>query len=241
MDVIKTQGINKFYGRNHILKDVSISVSEGTIFALLGPNGAGKTTFIQSVLNLTRIKSGTIELNGKCHCDHKSRQGVAYLPESFNFYPYYTVKGVLNFYFAMYNNRTPKNIKKQKLDEVISKYELDSFINQKIGTLSKGQKQRTGLASLMLGDNKVFIIDEPFSGLDPIAISDFKKTILCLKEEGKTVFLNSHILSDVEKMCDEMAILKNGSCLAQGKIAELKGSSGLEEFFVKMIRGESHE
>ena len=235
MQIIKAENVSKNYGDLTALKNLSLKVEEGSAFALLGPNGAGKTTFVRSLLGLTRC-SGNIQLQGLDVFNKNARLGLAYLPEKFNFFSYYTVEAVLAFYGKM------QGLDGNQLEESIAKA-LDSLNitelrKKKMDKLSKGQVQRTGLANLLMGDNKILILDEPFSGLDPIGIKDLKVLINKLKGEGKTIFINSHILSEMEQICDQVAILNKGDCLVQGSLSEVKGSKSLEDAFYDLITGD---
>jgi ABC-2 type transport system ATP-binding protein len=235
MQIIKAENVSKNYGDLTALKNLSLKVEEGSAFALLGPNGAGKTTFVRSLLGLTRC-NGNIQLQGLDVFNKNARLGLAYLPEKFNFFSYYTVEAVLAFYGKM------QGLDGNQLEESIAKA-LDSLNitelrKKKMDKLSKGQVQRTGLANLLMGDNKILILDEPFSGLDPIGIKDLKVLINKLKGEGKTIFINSHILSEMEQICDQVAILNKGDCLVQGSLSEVKGSKSLEDAFYDLVTGD---
>ncbi|MFT6070647.1 MAG: ABC-2 type transport system ATP-binding protein [Bacteriovoracaceae bacterium] len=236
MQIIKAENVSKNYGDLTALKGLSLEVNEGSAFALLGPNGAGKTTFVRSLLGLTRC-SGNIQLQGLDVFNKNARLGLAYLPEKFNFFSYYTVESVLAFYGKM------QGLDGSQLEESIAKA-LDSLNitelrKKKMDKLSKGQVQRTGLANLLMGENKILILDEPFSGLDPIGIKDLKVLINNLKAEGKTIFINSHILSEMEQICDQVAILNKGNCLVQGSLSEVKGSKSLEDAFYDLVKGDA--
>jgi ABC-2 type transport system ATP-binding protein len=235
MQIINAENVSKNYGDLAALKGLTLKVEEGSAFALLGPNGAGKTTFVRSLLGLTRC-SGKIELQGLDVFNKKSRLGLAYLPEKFNFFSYYTVEGVLAFYGKM------QGLDGSQLEEAIATaldaLNITELRKKKMDKLSKGQVQRTGLANLLMGDNRILILDEPFSGLDPIGIKDLKVLINKLKGEGRTIFINSHILSEMEQICDHVAILNKGECLVQGSLAEVKGAKTLEDAFYDLITGD---
>lgn len=231
--IIEAKNINKNYGATVALKDFSLGVPRGTSFALLGPNGAGKTTFVKALLDLTQVESGEITINGISSLNEKSRAGIGYLPEKFTFFDYYTVEGVLIFYGKL------KGISDGLSDQIegaVSKTNIAELKNRKVKTLSKGQMQRLGIACLLMGNNDLLLLDEPFSGLDPIGIKDLKEILRGLQREGKTLFINSHILSEMEQVCDEMAILNKGELVVQGKITELAGNSTLEDFFYEQIK-----
>ena len=235
MLAIQTENASKSYSGKPALDNFTLSVKMGTVFGLLGPNGAGKTTFVKLLLDLIHLDSGKIMLNGITHKNSDSRLGLSYLPEKFSFYPFYSVKNVLDFYAKM--KVTERKLHSTEVTNAIKKLELEKIENQKLSTLSKGQLQRVGIASTLIGSPEILIFDEPFSGLDPIGIRDIKNVISDLKSQGKTIFINSHILSEIEIICDQIAILNEGKCLAQGDTKTLRGDNQLEDFFYKIVKG----
>lgn len=233
MDAIFAENVSKNYGHTQALNNVSLKVEAGTSFALLGKNGAGKTTFVKSLLDLVSTKEGTLRILGVDSSQKEARQKVAYLPEKFSFYPYYTLKGVCEFYGMM------KGIKGQELQNQVSqamdKLGIGDLAHKKVKECSKGQLQRTGIAATLVGDTELFILDEPFSGLDPIAIKELQDLLRELQKNGKTVFINSHGLDAVEKVCETMAIIDNGKVLVEGNIKNLVGDTGLLDFFYEKV------
>ncbi|OPZ60642.1 MAG: Lipopolysaccharide export system ATP-binding protein LptB [Deltaproteobacteria bacterium ADurb.Bin510] len=233
MFAIEASGITKDYGSTRALDDFSLKVAPGTVFALLGPNGAGKTTFVKIMLGLTRADSGSLTIGGLDHRRKQSRQKLAYLPERFNFFPYYTVEAVLDFYAALHGHQAAAD----ETANVLERLEIDRLRDQRIKTLSKGQLQRLGAAAMVLSRAETLIFDEPFSGLDPLGIRDLKLLFAELKAAGRTVFLNSHLLSEVEQVADTVAIINRGRLLAEGPLRELTENEGLEDFFYHTIKG----
>ena len=233
MTIIAASGITKNYGLKTVLADFSLLVEQGEIFALLGPNGAGKTTFVKIMLGLVRPDAGTLAIAGRDHRAAQSRRKLAYLPERFNFFPYYTVEGVLSFYAAMHELPADG----QALTAALERLEIAELRNQRIKTLSKGQLQRVGAAAMLLSQAEILIFDEPFSGLDPLGIRDLKQLFLELRSAGRTVFINSHLLSEVEQVADKVAIINGGRLLAQGALKELTASESLEDFFYHTVKG----
>lgn len=233
MAVIEAQSVYKSYGVIQALKGVTFSVEEGECFGLLGKNGAGKTTFVKSLLNLVRLKEGSLKLLGKDVTDKTCRQQVAYLPEKFNFYPYYTLEGVCDFYGKM------KGLSGQELNQQVGqameRLGISDLMKKKVKDCSKGQLQRTGLAATLIGKNQLFILDEPYSGLDPIGIKELQDLLIDLKKNGKTLFINSHGLDSVEKVCDTMAIIDKGELVVKGVLKELIGESSLLDFFYAKV------
>lgn len=236
MNAIEVRGVRKTYGPDFSLHDVNLTVESGKIFALIGPNGAGKTTLVKLMLSLMKPDQGSISINGVNSENPESRQGVAFIPEKFSFFPFYTVKGVLEFFGNM------KGLSGQALESQIQsamdELGIRDLEKRKLQSLSKGQVQRTGLASLLIGENKLLILDEPFSGLDPIGMRDLKEILKKQKALGKTIFLNSHILSEMEILCDDVAILNQGEILYSGPVqAVISQGTTLEDYFYKMVSG----
>ncbi|MDO9182960.1 MAG: ABC transporter ATP-binding protein [Bacteriovorax sp.] len=234
MNAIEIRGIKKSYGADFSLHDVNLEVKMGRIFALLGPNGAGKTTLVKLILNLMHQDSGEIKIKDVSSLLAASRSGVGFIPEKFSFFPYYTVRGVLEFFGTM-KGLMGSDLKSQ-IDNALKDLNIDELQNRKLQSLSKGQMQRTGLAALLVGQHDVLILDEPFSGLDPIGMRDLKDIIRKQRADGKTIFLNSHILSEMEQLCDDVAILNKGEILFSGSVQSIleKGES-LEDFFYKTV------
>ncbi|ATH07594.1 hypothetical protein BIY24_06430 [Halobacteriovorax marinus] len=233
--MISAKNITKKYGKHVALNNVSLEVSKGEVFALLGPNGAGKTTFVKSLLGLVSLSGGELSLFDKSVSDSSSRVGVSYLPEKFSFHNYYSVYDCVKFFGQMHGLKGDDL--HQKVLSAISRVGISDISDSKLNKISKGQLQRTGIATLLVSDSKLIILDEPFSGLDPLGIKDLKDIIASLaKEEDKTIFINSHILSEMEKICDSMAVLNKGEILVQGKIEEILAGEELEEYFYKLIK-----
>ncbi len=234
MNAISVANVRKTYGPDFSLHDVNLTVESGKIFALLGPNGAGKTTLVKLMLSLMSADDGTVEINGINSENPQSRQGVAFIPEKFSFFPFYTVRGVLEFFGNM-KGLTGDNLKSQ-VQSAMEELGIADLAHRKLQSLSKGQVQRTGLASLLIGENKLLILDEPFSGLDPIGMRDLKDILKKQKAQGKTIFLNSHILSEMEILCDDVAILNRGELLFSGSVESIiKSGKNLEDFFYEQV------
>ena len=235
MSVLEVQTLSKRYSSTLALDNVSFKVDKGTVFGLLGPNGAGKTTLVKSILNLVNIDGGKALLNGRPAGDEKSRRGVACLPEKFNFFPYYTVENTIQFFGKM--RGLSGGELQGETGKALEKLGLTGIKGRKVKGLSKGQLQRTGLASLLIGRSHLFIVDEPFTGLDPIGIKDLKNLIGEFKARGKTVIISSHILSEMEEICDGVAILNKGRLLDFGPTKKLIGGQSLEDYFCNLVAG----
>lgn len=237
--LIQAKNVSKNYGRHKALENLSLDVYRGQTFALLGPNGAGKTTFVKALLGLVSYSHGQISIDGKLTSDPQSRSSLAYLPEKFQFYSFDTPEKVLRFYAKARSLPGPRI--KLEVEKALEQVVMSENATKKLRHLSKGQMQRVGLASLLIGDPELLILDEPFSGLDPVGIKELRDIIRSLKEQGKTLFINSHILSEMEKICDSLAVLDHGHCLAQGDAVELLKSQSLENFFYNLVRPEKSE
>lgn len=234
MNAIEVQGIKKSYGPHFSLNDVNLQVAKGKMFALLGPNGAGKTTLVKLMLSLIHPDEGEIKINDISSLLHNSRNGVVFIPEKFSFFPYYTVRGVLEFFGTM--KGLHGEVLKDQIDYALSELNIADLQNRKLQSLSKGQVQRTGLATIFIGENQLLVLDEPFSGLDPIGMRDLKNILKKQRDMGKTIFLNSHILSEMEQICDDVAILNKGELLYSGSVQSiLDNGTTLEDFFYKLV------
>lgn len=232
---VYAQNVSKSYqgGQVKALKSIGLTVPKGSSYGLIGPNGAGKSTFIKSLLGLVSLDEGEILINGVNSTQSFSRKNLSYLPEKFSFHSFYTVLGVLKFYSQM------RGISSDRLEDeanrVIRLLNIESLAHKKMRHLSKGQVQRVGLASLLIGESELLILDEPFSGLDPIGIKDLKEILKELREKGKTLLICSHILLELEALCDEIGVLCQGQLVSQGNLKKLIGKESLEDYFYSMI------
>ena len=235
MNIVEANNVDKRYGSRWALRNFSLSLQRGRATALLGPNGAGKTTFVKLILNLANPSSGKIYLGGHTPQSPLSRIKVGFLPEKFHFFPYYRVIDTIRFYGRI------AGLKGQALERAgeraLAAARMEREGGHKIAKLSKGMLQRVGIACVLVGNNDFFIFDEPFSGLDPLGIKDFKDIVAGLKKEGKSILMSSHILSESEQICDDVAIVKEGSLLAYGEIGVVNKGESLEDFFCKKIEG----
>jgi ABC-2 type transport system ATP-binding protein len=220
--VIETEKLTKIYGSKTGCRDVSISVGNGEIFAFLGPNGAGKSTLVKMLTGLLHPTSGSAVILGKPLGDVKARERIGYLPENFRYQEWMTGEDLLSFHAALY--KLDKRKASSKIQEVLELVKLKGQEKYKIGTYSKGMQQRIGIASSILCDPDLIFMDEPTSALDPIGRKDVREIMLELKRQGKTIFLNSHLLGEVELLCDSAAFINKGTIIKQGKMKDiLKG------------------
>lgn len=216
------------------LEALSLKVDEGEVFGFLGPNGAGKSTAIKLLVNLIRPTAGTARIQGCNVGDRKIRHQVGYLPENPYFYDYLTAEELL--WFGGRANGMEKLTIRRRSDELLTKLDLLEARRRPLRTYSKGMVQRAGLAFALIHDPRIVILDEPMSGLDPIGRRLVVDLIGELKGEGKTVFFSSHILNDVERLCDRASILANGRLRLVATIDEmLRDAGSLEEVFLREV------
>lgn len=228
MDAISVQHLTKTYQPTWpwqtpctILSDVSFSVGCGEIFGFLGHNGAGKTTTMKILIGLMRATSGTIELLGMPSTDVQVHKRIGYLPESPYFYDYLTAEEFLTFYGSL-AGMNKANLS-GRVTELLGRVGLCEARTRPLRKFSKGMLQRIGLAQALFHDPELVILDEPMSGLDPVGRKEVRDIILSLRDQGKTVFFSTHIISDVEMICDRVGIIAKGKIQAVGKIEEIVG------------------
>ena len=217
MTVIKTEGLCKYFRDKKALEDLNLEISKGVIFGYLGPNGAGKTTTIRVLLNLAKPTRGTAYILGEdIRRSRNYLRKIGFLPDVPNFYNFFTAREFLSFIGDITGIEDPK----RKIEEVL---ELVGLRNErgKIGTYSRGMKQRLGIAQALLSDPEILILDEPTSSLDPQGRKEVLDLIYSLKGE-KTVFFSTHILTDVERICDRIGILKEGRLILEDSIENIK-------------------
>ncbi len=232
MAVIDIHGVEKTYkGKIHALRGVSLEVHDGEIFGLLGPNGAGKSTLVKilmTVINASKV-SGTFLGHPIGH--RPSLKKVGYLPEHHKFPQYLTAIQVLQFYGAL--SKVPKPIRTKRAYALLERLGLTGWEKKKVSTFSKGMRQRLGIAIALINDPDVVVLDEPTDGVDPVGRREIRDLLAELKTEGKAVFLNSHLLSELEMVCDRVAIMVKGQMTMQGTIDELTHESTRFEINVK--------
>lgn len=227
---IKTENLTKTYssrsGKVNVVDNLTLDVEEGEIFGFLGPNGAGKTTTIKMLLGISYPTSGKAWVLGKEIGDTEIHKRISYLPEKPYYYEHMTGEEILHFYGKLFNLRDPERSKKVKM--LLDKVGLGEAGRKTISQYSKGMQQRIGLAQSLLNDPELLFLDEPTGGLDPIAHIEIRDLILQMRDEGKSVFISSHQLSDVEQICDRVAILDKGKVKAQGRLDVLLAGGRVE-------------
>jgi ABC-2 type transport system ATP-binding protein len=225
MKALEIKGLKKTFRSNflirkyHILKGFDLDVEKGEIYGFLGPNGAGKTTTIKCVMGLLRPDAGEILAGGLPATSKAARARIGFLPENPYFYDYLSARELLCFSASLFD--LPAAAARERVAALIHQVGLSGHEDLKLRKFSKGMIQRLGLAQAMINDPDLLILDEPFSGLDPIGRKDLRSLILALRGQGKTIFFSSHILQDMEMMVDRVGIILNGSIRRQGRLSEM--------------------
>ena len=217
MTVVETAALSKRYGDKVACNEIGITVGAGEIYGFLGPNGAGKSTCIKMLTGLVIPTSGGATVLGRPLGDVAARRKMGYLPEQFRYQPWMTGEDLLNFHSRLFKLEKSR----QRTQDTLRRVGLEGQGKYKIGSYSKGMQQRIGIAAALLPDPELLFLDEPTSALDPVGRKEVRDIISSLREEGTTVFLNSHLLSEVESVCDSVAIIHHGRIVRAGKMREL--------------------
>ena len=221
--VLNINGISKSYGKVQALNNLSLQINQGEVFGILGPNGSGKTTTLGIILDVLNADGGSFSWNGQTPSKY-DRKKIGSLLETPNFYPYLTARQNLSIVCKI------KEVNESEVDRVLSIVDLIDRSNSKFKTFSLGMKQRLAIASALLGNPEILVLDEPTNGLDPQGIAEIRAIILDLAKEGKTIIMASHILDEVEKTCTHVAVLKLGKLLTFGPIQSVLNNQ--EQVFV---------
>jgi ABC-2 type transport system ATP-binding protein len=227
-NVIEADNLGKIYGwrgKIEALKGVTLTVKRGEIFGLLGQNGAGKTTLIKILLGITKLTYGSATILGEPAGKVDVRRRIGYLPEDHRFPDYHTGASLLDFYGTLLE--VPKPTRLKRIDEMLELVGIKGRKDYKIRTYSKGMKQRLGIAQALLHEPEIIFLDEPTDGVDPVGRREIRVLLNQLKQEGKTIFINSHLLGEVELVCDRVIILQRGEIIREGDIATLLKQRGL--------------
>ena len=222
---IECWAITKRFGRLTAVDGLSLAVDQGGIFGLLGPNGAGKSTLIKMLAGLVTPTSGLAQVAGEPIGSMAAKRAIGYLPEMFRFPGWMTGAELLELHGRLLELRRPH--RREMAAHVLELTGLTKAADRKIATYSKGMQQRIGIAQAILGRPQVLFLDEPTSALDPVGRAHVRKLLQLLAAEGTTVFLNSHLLTDVERICQRVAIVNHGRVVREGTMADLSGSMSL--------------
>jgi len=221
-----TKIFTDWWGRSKVMavSDLNLQVRHNEVFGFLGPNGSGKTTTIKMLLGLLKATKGRCLVLGGESTDPQIASRIGYLPEESYLYKYLSARETLNFYANLFG--LAADVRKMRVEALLEMVGLGAVANRPVGTFSKGMARRIGLAQALINDPDLLILDEPTSGLDPIGTRQIKDLIIALAKRGKTILLCSHLLADVEDVCDRIAILYGGKMQTQGKVKELLEQHG---------------
>lgn len=222
---IELDGIGKTYGRTTALDGLNLQVGRGELVGLLGPNGAGKTTAVKLLLGLARPSRGSGRVLGAPLGDRAARERIGYLPELFRYQPFLRAREVLRLHTEL--ARVPALRRASVIDETLALVGLANRADDRVGGFSKGMQQRLGLGVALLGDPELILLDEPTSALDPIGRTDVRGIVRAARDRGATVILNSHLLTEVERVCDRIVILHQGRAIASGALDDIVAGEGV--------------
>lgn len=233
--MIEIKNVSKTYnGKKKVLKDVSFKIESGEIFAFIGHNGAGKTTMIKCIMGILDFEEGNILIDNKIIKEEplECKKLMAYVPDNPDLYENMKAIDFINFICDMYE--VPENIRRKNTLKYAKMFEIEDKLNDDISSFSHGMKQKVALIAALAHDPKVLIMDEPFVGLDPKAVYDMKEIMRDMTKNGKTIFFSTHILDVAEKLCDRVAIIKDGTIVKVGKMKDIKGDESLEQVFLEL-------
>ena len=233
--VFEINDVSRSFGAVKAVENLTLSLGKGEVTGFLGTNGAGKTTTIKMLIGLIRPTSGTVRLFGGDPSDAASRTRIGYMPDMAYYYPYLNVRELLSFYGGICG--MDKKTVRSRTDELLEDVELTEAAKRPLKEYSKGMLQRAGIAQALLNDPDLLILDEPFTGLDPLARIHFRELLKRLRDKGKSIFFSSHELGETELLCDNVAIMKKGHCIYHGPVSRLAGDGGgnLERLFLDVL------
>ena len=237
---VRFDQVKKSYGRQAVLRGIEFDIAAGTTFGLVGINGAGKTTLIKCLLDFCHVDDGRIEIFGVRHTEHGARARLAFLPEQF-MPPYFlTGRDFLGYMLAL----DARAVDEDRVRAMFADLALDAeALDRPVRSYSKGMRQKLGLAACLLAEPDLLILDEPMSGLDPLARANVKQLLRRLRDQGRTLFFTSHALSDVEEICEHMVVLHQGRLLFCGSpraLARDYAGGSIEQSFLNCIGGGVH-
>jgi len=236
MAIIEVRALTKVYGRQLACREICLSVEEGQIFGFLGPNGAGKSTLVKILVGLVYPTAGEAEVAGYAPLDIRGRRQVGFLPENFRLHGWLKGKELVVFHARLAG--LDGKAARRRSNEVLELVGLAAEGQKLVANYSKGMQQRLALAAALVGDPRVVFLDEPTSALDPLGRRQIREVLLALKAAGKTVFLNSHLLSEVEQICDRVAIINRGTVVAEGRLDELQTGPATASIRLSGLTGE---
>ena len=225
MPAVETQRLAKTYtgplgrGAVHALRPLDLTIEKGEIFGLLGPNGAGKTTLVKLLLGIVHPTGGAASLFGRSISDSEARRSVGFLPENHRFPDFLTARETLDLYARTAGVSAGERA--DRAEHLLARVRLQEAADRRVRTYSKGMMQRLGLAQALMNNPALIVLDEPTDGVDPVGRREIRDLLLSLRDEGTTLFINSHLLSEVERICTRVAILKDGELVREGTVAAL--------------------
>ena len=233
--MIEIKNVSKSYnGKKKVLKNVDLSINDGEIFAFIGHNGAGKTTMIKSIMGIIDFEEGDIIIDNKSIKKDPilCKKIMAYVPDNPDLYENMKAIDYINFICDMYE--VDETRRKENTLKYTKMFEMEDKLNDDIASFSHGMKQKVALIAALAHDPKILIMDEPFVGLDPKAVYDMKEVMKDMAKSGRLIFFSTHILDVAEKLCDRVAIIKDGTIVKVGKMKDIKGDESLEEVFLEL-------
>ena len=235
MSVLSVENVSRRFGEVEAVSGLSLSLGKGEVMGFLGTNGAGKTTTIKMLLGLIRPTAGSVRVMDGDPADPAVRRRIGYMPETAYYYPYLNARELLSFYGGICG-MDPRTVRARS-EELLARVGLADAAKRPLKTYSKGMLQRAGIAQALLADPDLLVLDEPFTGLDPLARIQFRELMRELRDAGKSIFFSSHELGETELLCDRVAIMREGRCLYQGPVRELTGDGecNLERLFLRTL------
>ena len=232
--MLKINGLSKSYGDKKVLKDLSLHILPGEIYGFIGHNGAGKTTTLKSVAGILDFDSGEILIDGISVKEDplECKKRIAYIPDNPDLYDYMTGMKYLNFIADIFGVSTDE--RKEKIEKYAAVFELTADLSSPISSYSHGMKQKLAVISAWIHSPKLIIMDEPFVGLDPKASHQLKTMMREFCDNGGAIFFSTHVLEVAEKLCDKVAIIKEGTLIKSGTMEEVKGDLSLESVFLEL-------
>lgn len=236
--MIEVKNFSKTYGDKKAVDNISFTIEDGEIFAFIGPNGAGKTTTIKSIVGILDFEDGEILINGK-NIKEKAmqcKQEMAYIPDNPDMYESLKAIDFLNFVADVYG--VSKELREERIKKYADLFNITSNLGDPISSYSHGMKQKLAIITALVHEPKVLVLDEPFVGLDPNAVFNLKEIMKEMCNRGTSIFFSTHILEVAEKLCDRVAIIKQGKIIVDGKMEDVKKNGSLENVFMELV---SHE
>jgi ABC-2 type transport system ATP-binding protein len=233
--MIEIKNVSKTYnGKKKVLKNISFKIESGEIFAFIGHNGAGKTTMIKCIMGILDFEEGDILVDNKSIKEEplECKRIMAYVADNPDLYENMKAIDFINFICDMYE--VSEDIRRENTLKYAKMFEIEDKLNDDISSFSHGMKQKIDLIAALAHNPKVLIMDEPFVGLDPKAVYDMKEIMRNMAKDGKTIFFSTHILDVAEKLCDRVAIIKDGTIVKVGKMKDIKGDESLEQVFLEL-------